>query len=67
MAIKDIPFPFNPDSEEDVRVALALYFHDAGFTIEDMSFEDSFQIRIGHTKQDFRFASRTFNNIKYIS
>lgn len=52
MAIKDIVFPFDPDSEEDVRVALALYFSDMGFTIEDMSFEDSFQIRIGHTKVD---------------
>lgn len=49
MSIKDIRFPLRIDSEEEVRTSLAFYFKDLGFSLEDMSFEDSFQIRLGHT------------------
>jgi len=49
MGLKDISFPFNPDSEEEVRSALAMYFADLGFTLNEMSFEDSYQLRIGHS------------------
>ncbi len=48
MGLKDVQIPFNPDSEEDVRVSLALYFRELGFSLEEMSFEDSFQITLGH-------------------
>lgn len=40
--------PFNVDSEEEVRVALAFYFSDLGFNLGDMSFEDTFRVTLGH-------------------
>lgn len=48
MSIADISFPFSIDSEEEVRISLAFYFKDLGFSLEDMSFEDSFQVKLGH-------------------
>ena len=49
MSLKDIPFPFSPDSEEEVRFAIAQYFSDLGFGLSDMSFEDHFTITLGRT------------------
>jgi hypothetical protein len=49
MGIKDIQFPFSPESEEDVRFSLALFFTELGFKPEEMSFENSFQVQLGHT------------------
>ena len=48
MALKDIREPFDPDSEEDLRVAVALYFRELGFELNELSFEDQFRLRLGH-------------------
>ena len=48
MGIKDISFPFEPTSEEDVRIQLAFYFKELGFKENEMSFEDHFEIKLGH-------------------
>lgn len=48
MGLKEISFPFNPDSEEEVRVALTAYFQELGVSLSELSFEDSFSIRLGH-------------------
>ena len=52
MGIKDIPFPFSPESEEDVRFSLAMFFIELGFEPEEMIFESSFQVQLGHTTID---------------
>jgi hypothetical protein len=49
MGLKEVNFPFNIDSEEEVRIALAFYFKELGFSLSELSFEDSFQITLGHT------------------
>lgn len=48
MSLKDIPKSFRIDSEEDLRFAVAQYFLDLGFELNEISFEDRFQIRLGH-------------------
>lgn len=50
MALKDIPDSFSIDSEEDVRFAVACYFKDFGFDIDEISFEDHFTIQLGHSQ-----------------
>ena len=61
MGIKDIQFPFSPESEEDVRFSLALFFTELGFKSEEMSFEGNFQIQLGHTiiTKDKDFSRKT--------
>lgn len=49
MALKDIPETFQPDYEEEVRVAVAQFFREIGFEADEMSFEDKFVIKLGHT------------------
>ena len=49
MALKDLPTPFRTDSEEEVRFAVAKFFSDLGFTEQELSLEDHFHIRLGHT------------------
>ena len=49
MALKDISTPFRVDSEEEVRLAVAEYFYDLGFTKDQLSLEDHFSIRLGRT------------------
>src|SRR5205085_1285908 len=49
MGLKEVKFPFNIDSEEEVRIALSYYFMELGFSLSELSFEDSFQISLGHT------------------
>lgn len=56
MALKDVPETFDPDSEEDLRFAVALYFRELGFERDELSFEDQFSIRLGHNT--FRVARR---------
>lgn len=46
--------PFNPDSEDDLRFALALYFRELGFDRDELSFEDQFQIQLGRNTQVLR-------------
>lgn len=38
---------FNPESEEDVRIAVAHFFLELGFELDEMKFEDSFTITLG--------------------
>lgn len=54
MGLKDVAFPFDTASEEDVRVALSRYLLDLGFTLDEMKFEDSFSIRLGHTQIEIK-------------
>jgi hypothetical protein len=48
MALRDIPLEFNIDSEEDLRFAIARYFVELGFDLNELSFEDYFSIQLGH-------------------
>lgn len=48
MALKHLPESFNVDSEEELRFAVAKYFHELGFEPDELSFEDQFQIKLGH-------------------
>lgn len=50
MTVQDVPHPFDTDNEETVRFAVSQYFNDLGFTSSEMSFEQSFSIRLGHTE-----------------
>ncbi len=49
MALKDVPQNFNIDSEEEVRFAIASFFKDLGFELDELSFEDHFSIQLGRT------------------
>ena len=49
MALKDLSTPFQVDSEEEVRLAIAEYFLDLGFTKDELSLEDHFSVRLGRT------------------
>ena len=48
MALTDVPSTFQPDNEEEVRMAIAHYFRELGFEATEMSFEDKFSIQLGH-------------------
>ena len=48
MALKDIPKQFRVDSEDEVRLAVAKYFMELGFSEEELSLEDYFSISLGH-------------------
>lgn len=50
MALKDIPPNFSLDSEEEVRFAIAQYFNELGFHLDEISFEDHFTIQLGRTR-----------------
>ncbi len=50
MALKDIPVSFDIDSEEEVRFAVAHYFKELGFGLDEFSFEDHFTIQLGRTR-----------------
>ena len=50
MALKDIPTDFRLDSEEEVRFAIAKYFNELGFHLDELSFEDHFTIQLGRTR-----------------
>jgi hypothetical protein len=54
MALKDIPQTFQPDDEEEVRVAVAQFFRELGFEPDEMSFEDKFVIKLGHGLSSLR-------------
>lgn len=54
MTLKDTTKQFKPDSEEEVRAFLAGYFQDLGFGFEEMSFEDSFKVYLGHTEIEIK-------------
>lgn len=49
MALKKISESFDIDSEEELRFAIASFFEDLGFKLDEMSFEDHFTIQIGRT------------------
>jgi hypothetical protein len=51
MSLKDVTEAFNPDSEEDLRFAVALYFCELGFERDELSFEDQFSIQLGRNTQ----------------
>ncbi|MHA1280140.1 MAG: type I restriction enzyme HsdR N-terminal domain-containing protein [Candidatus Helarchaeota archaeon] len=48
MSLKDIPQSFDIDSEEDLRFVIANFFLELGFDPNELSFEDSFSIQLGH-------------------
>ena len=50
MARKHIPKQFDVDSEEEVRFAVAKYFLELDFVESQISFEDQFKVRLGHTE-----------------
>jgi hypothetical protein len=52
MSIKDIPSQFKIDSEEDVRIMVISYFSELGFDADEISCEDYFSVRLGHTTVD---------------
>ncbi len=54
MALKDIPQTFQPDDEEEVRVAVAQFFRELGFEPDEMSFEDKYVIKLGHRLSSLR-------------
>ena len=56
MALKDIPYIFQPDDEEEVRIAVAQFFREIGFEADEMSFEDKFVIKLGHTSLELGVA-----------
>jgi hypothetical protein len=47
MSLKEPIAPFDPESEEDVRIRVAQYFVELGFEPDEMRFEDSFRITLG--------------------
>lgn len=49
MSLKNVPSSFDPDSEEDLRFAVANFFGELGFDATEMSFEDRFTIQLGHS------------------
>ena len=49
MALKDIPENFDIDSEEDLRIVVVKFFQELGFDETEISCEDFFSIRLGHT------------------
>lgn len=51
MGLKNVPASFDPDSEEDLRFAVARYFVELGFDANEISFEDRFTIQLGHKPQ----------------
>jgi hypothetical protein len=48
VGLKDVPSSFAPNSEEDLRFAVASFFRELGFNATEMSFEDRFTIQLGH-------------------
>jgi hypothetical protein len=65
VALTDIPSTFQPDDEEEVRIAIALYFRELGFETTEMSFEDKFSIQLGHTSLELGVApKRTRKNTR---
>jgi hypothetical protein len=58
VALAAIPQTFQPDVEEEVRVAVAHYFRELGFEANEMSFEDKFTIQLGHTSLDLGVAPK---------
>ena len=48
MSLRNIPESFNIDSEEDLRFIIAKYFIELGFDANELSFEDTFSIQLGH-------------------
>jgi hypothetical protein len=59
LALADVPQAFQPDSEEEVRVAIAHYFRELGFEADEMSFEDRFSIHLGHTSLELGVTPKT--------
>jgi hypothetical protein len=59
LALADVPHAFHPDSEEEVRVAIAYYFRELGFEADEMSFEDRFSIQLGHTSLELGVTPKT--------
>lgn len=49
MALKDIPEKFDINSEEDLRLAVCEYFKELGFGFDELSTEDTFTIKLGHS------------------
>ena len=47
MVLKDIPESSNIDPEEKVRHTVVNYFHDLGFTINEIGFEVQFKVKLG--------------------
>ena len=45
MTLKDIPQTFQPDDDDEVRVAITQFFRGPGFELDEMSFEDKFVIK----------------------
>jgi len=60
MGLNNVHFPFLPDSEDEILLSMASYFLELGFTLQEMSLQDSFKIKIGHTS--IAINSRTKNN-----
>ena len=48
MPLVDISESFDPNNEETLKFVVAKYFLELGFDVSELSFEDRFEIYLGH-------------------